>query len=366
MTTELLPMHARWPASSLLWNDRDLILGDMSTIRSAALRGFRTTVAELGGDADELAAKAGLSPVALDSDDVLVADLAVARVLESAARELDCPDFGLRVATRQDLGSLGPLALAIRNAPTVASVLECTSRYLFLHARGMSVAAEADPNGARGVLALRYGVSPDERVVSAQGMDLGLGFLHRALEFLLGGRYGLRSVDLPYRPRAPIERYERFFGAPVQIARPAAMLRVPRSITTLPLAGADEALMRSALTFLAEQAPFRPAPTVAAQVQHAVRQSLGTTPAEISVVAKVLAVHPRTLQRRLAAEGTSFAAILDEVRRKQARRYLTTTDLPMSQIAAMIGLTEQSTLTRCCRRWWDATPREVRRGTQTH
>ncbi len=158
------------------------------------------------------------------------------------------------MATRQDLGSPGPLALAIRNAPTVATVLECTSRYLFLHAQGMSIAAEADPNGARGVLALRYGVSPDERLVSAQGMDLGLGFVHRALEFLLGGRYGLRSVDRPYRPRAPIDRYERFFGAPVQIARPAAMLRVPRSITTLPLSGADETLMRSALTFLAADA----------------------------------------------------------------------------------------------------------------
>ncbi|MFE3224402.1 AraC family transcriptional regulator [Nocardia sp. NPDC059228] len=336
----------------------------MSTIRSAALRGFRATVAELGGDADELAARAGLSPVALDSDDVLVSDLTVARVLESAAQVLDCPDLGLRVAMRQDLGSLGPLALAIRNAPTVATVLECTSRYLFLHARGMSIAAEADPNGARGVLALRYRVAPDERVVSVQGVDLGLGFVHRALEFLLGGRYGLRSVDLPYRPRAPIDRYERFFGAPVQIARPAAMLRVPRSITTLPLSGADETLMRSALTFLAEQAPFRPAPSVAAQVQHVLQQSLGTAPTEIGVVAKVLAVHPRTLQRRLSAEDTSFAAILDEVRRNQTRRYLTTTDMPMSQVAAMVGLTEQATLTRCCRRWWNATPREVRRSAQ--
>ncbi|QHE66894.1 AraC family transcriptional regulator [Rhodococcus sp. WAY2] len=337
----------------------------MSTIRSAALRGFRATVAELGGDADELARLAGLPPVALDSDDMLVADLAVVRILESAARVLDCPDLGLRVAARQDLGMLGPLALAIRNAPTVADAIECTSRYLFLHARGMSIAMEADPNGARGVLALRYEVSPDGLPVSVQGVDLGLGFVHRTIESLMGGRYGLRSVDLPYRPAAPIDRYEKFFGAPVRIARPAALLRVPRSITTHPLLGADEALMRLALTFLARQAPSHPAPGTATQVQAAVLQSLGTTPPEIGVVARLLAMHPRTLQRRLAAEGTSFAAILDEVRRKQTRRYLTTTDMPMSQIAALVGLTEQSTLTRCCRRWWNATPREVRRGALT-
>ncbi|RYF60829.1 MAG: AraC family transcriptional regulator [Comamonadaceae bacterium] len=334
----------------------------MSTIRSAALRGLRATVAELGGDADELARRAGLPPVALDGDDILVSDLAVVRILESAARVLDCPDLGLRVAARQDLGMLGPLALAIRNAPTVADAIECTSRYLFLHARGMSIAMEPDPDEARGVLALRYGVAADGGGVSVQGVDLGLGFVHRTIEFLVGGRYGLRSVDLPYRPVAPIDRYEEFFGAPVRIARPAALLRVPRSITTHPLLGADEALMRLALTFLAEQAPSHPAPSIATQVQAAVLQSLGTTPPEIGVIARLLVLHPRTLQRRLAAEGTSFAAILDEVRRTQTRRYLTTTDMPMSQIAALVGLTEQATLTRCSRRWWNATPREVRRG----
>lgn len=97
----------------------------MSTIRSAALRGFRATVAELGGNADAYASQAGLPVVALDSDDVLVSDLAVARILESAAHELDCPDLGLRIASRQDLGMLGPLALAIRNAPTVEDALGC-------------------------------------------------------------------------------------------------------------------------------------------------------------------------------------------------------------------------------------------------
>lgn len=74
-----------------------------------------------------------------------------------------------------------------------------------------------------------------------------------------------------------------------------------------------------------------------------------------------MTAHPRTLQRRLAAEGTSFAAILDDVRRDAARRYLTTTDMPMSQVASLIGLSEQATLTRSCRRWWATTPTAIRR-----
>lgn len=331
----------------------------MSVIRSAGLRGFRATVAELGGNADEFATACGLPIAALDTDDLLVPDHAVGAVLELAAQKLHCPDLGLRMSYRQDLDMLGPLALAIRNSPTLADVLECSARYLFLHARSLSISLEPDPYGDRGVIALRYGVPPGTPT-PVQGTDLGLAFVHRTIRRLVQGRYGLRSVELPYRPDAPIDTYENFFGAPVRLGRPAAALRVPRSLMTQPVTGGDENLHRLAIAFLAEQAGGTDA-AISPQVRAALRQLLGTTPPEIGAVADLLTVHPRTLQRRLAAEDTSFAAILDDVRRDAARRYLTTTTMPMSQVASLIGLAEQSTLTRCCQRWWGATPTAIRR-----
>ncbi|WP_280371544.1 AraC family transcriptional regulator [Nocardia wallacei] len=344
-------------------HDNYLILDDMSVIRSAGLRGFRATVAELGGDAEEFAAAAGLPIAALDADDLLVADEAMALVLEIAAERLRCPDLGLRIARRQDLGMLGPLALAIRSSPTLADALECTSRYLFVHARSLSLTLEPDPYGDRGVTALHYGVRPG-LPIPVQGTDLGLGFLHRALWRLADGPYGLRTVELPYRPMAARGVYEEFFGAPARFERPAAVLRVPSSLTSMAVAGSDETLRRLAMAFLAELSTgagsaYEP------RVRAAVRQLLGTTTPELTAVARLLTTHPRTLQRRLTAEGTSFATILDDVRRTEARRYLTTTDLPMSQIASLIGLAEQSTFTRTCRRWFRTTPTALRRGQHT-
>ncbi|MFC8048106.1 AraC family transcriptional regulator ligand-binding domain-containing protein [Nocardia sp. NPDC057353] len=332
----------------------------MSVIRSAGLRGFRATVAELGGDAEALAAAAGLPAAALDTDDMLVPDTAVAAVLELAAHRLGCPDLGLRISYRQDLDMLGPLALAIRNSPTLAGVMECTARYLFVHAPSLSLGLEPDPYGDEHVVALRYEVRTDDLPAPVQGTDLGLGFVHRALQRLVAPRYGLRSVELPYRPPAPLAAYERFFGAPVRAGRPAALLRVPRGLESRSLAGGDETLHRLAMAFLAAQTAGD-GTAAAPRVRTTVRQLLGTAPPEIGVVAELLTVHPRTLQRRLADEGTSFAAILDEVRRDQAHRYLTTTAMPMRQIASLLGLAEQATLTRCCRRWWGRTPTAVRR-----
>ncbi len=74
----------------------------------------------------------------------------------------------------------------------------------------------ADP-AAGGFEALQ--VASPIRPGTVQGTDLGLAFLHRTLLQLVDGPYGLQSVDLPYRPPAPRETYEEFFGAPVRFGR---------------------------------------------------------------------------------------------------------------------------------------------------
>ncbi|WP_234390736.1 AraC family transcriptional regulator [Nocardia suismassiliense] len=344
--------------------DNYLILSDMTVIRSAGLRGFRATVAELGGDAEQFATACGLPIAALDTDDLLIPDQALAAVLDLAAQRLDCPDLGLRISRRQDLDMLGPLALAIRNSPSLTHVLECSARYLFLHARSLTLTTEPDPYGDRGVIALRYGVEPG-LPSPIQATDLGLAFVHHTIQRLAEENYGLLSVELPYRPTVPIARYEEFFDAPVRTNRPYAALRVPRNLPNLPLSGGDHNLHRLAMAFLAEQAGGIDA-SIVPKVRATVQQLLGTLAPEIGAVARLLTVHPRTLQRRLAAEGTSFAAILDDVRRDEALRYLTTTDMPMSQVASVLGLSEQSTFTRCCRRWWGTTPTAVRRDGARH
>ncbi|MEX5293994.1 AraC family transcriptional regulator [Kocuria sp. CPCC 205268] len=332
----------------------------MTVIRSAGLRGFRAAVAELGGSAEALADAAGLPRAALDTDDLLVPERAVGRVLETAARELGCPDLGLRVAARQDPGVLGPLALAARHSETVRDALECTSRYLFVHAPSLDLALVPDPYGARGVTAVRYGAAAgDPGRGSPQGTDLGLGLLHRALSSLVGGSYGLRTVELAHRPSAPLRAYERFFGAPVRTGRPEVLLRIPTSTLARPLHG-DAGVRQVALAFLDTQLPGSGS-AWAPRVRGVLVQLLGTTAPEIGAVARVLELHPRTLQRRLAEEGTTFGAVLDEARRSAALRWLTTTDVPLGRIAGLVGLSESSALTRCARRWWGVPPRTVRR-----
>jgi AraC-like DNA-binding protein len=333
----------------------------MALIRSAALRGFRATVAELGGDADRFASEVGLSVAALDSEDLLIPVVKLAAVLRYASAKLGCPDLPLRIAPRQDLSMLGPLALAIRSCSTADEALTCAARYVFVHSPNISLSLEADPYRARGVAALRFGTPVVSRTHDPT-VDLGLALLHTYLIELVGGPYGLRSVELPYLPLARLSVYEDFFHAPVRVEQDAALLRLPRTTLKRPLKeGGNLHLRHLAEAFLAEKFTSSAARDFAPQVRAYVQQSLGTTAPDIASVAAMFGLHPRTLQRRLSEEGTTFGHLLDDVRRHAARRYLTGTDMPMTQVAALLGLSEQSALSRCCRRWWGTTPRSVRR-----
>lgn len=329
----------------------------VSLVRSAGLQKFRQCAEDLGGHADGYARQAGLPNGALDTDELLVEDRAIAAALEIAAADLGCPDFGLRVGEAQDFRMLGPLSVAMQNSSSVADAMECMSRFMFVHARDLSVSLIDDPDKVRGVVALRYsfGVQP-----LPQAADMTMAFVHRTLKFLIGSDYGLRTIDLPHEPVAPRERYQSAFGVRVRFNCPAAQLRVPKTLLSRRLDGVDETLRALAMTFLSRQAR-QPGPVMAGRVRAVLDQALGTGSVELADVARVLAVHPRTLQRQLKAEGQSFASVLDDVRRAHARRYLTTTDMPLSQVGHLVGLSEQAVLTRCARRWWGRTPSAMRR-----
>lgn len=65
----------------------------------------------------------------------------------------------------------------------------------------------------------------------------------------------------------------------------------------------------------------------------------------------------RTLQRRLASEGSSFQSLVDDARRRLALRLLRQQDdIALTEVTFMTGFSDQSALTRASRRWTGQTP----------
>lgn len=329
-------------------------------IRAASLRGFGALVTELGGDPAELLERFGIAPQTLQDEDGLLSITAHDRMLDAAADALDCPDLGLRLAERQDLTILGPVARAIRSAETATEALDSAAQFMFVHSPVLTIGVDEDPWGRRGVVALTYRKELAESPYSPQAIELGLGVFYQVAVQLLGHSTGLRSVEIPHGPLSPVGRYLEFFGADVKFDRPVAALCADRRVLDSAFATADEQIRRGALDHLAD-AYADPAASLANQVRRVVSESLPGQIPPLATVARTLLLHPRTLQRRLAVVDTTYERVVDDLRRDRAHRFITTTDLSFIQIADLVGFAEQSTLSHAVRRWFGVSPGELRR-----
>ena len=92
-----------------------------------------------------------------------------------------------------------------------------------------------------------------------------------------------------------------------------------------------------------------------------IRQRLLYGEPALEDVAEMLGMASWSLQRRLREQGLSFSQLVDNVRRELANRYLRQPQLPISQLALLLGYSETSAFSRAFRRWFGVSPRQWRR-----
>ncbi|MDB5972254.1 MAG: transcriptional regulator, AraC family [Hydrocarboniphaga sp.] len=214
---------------------------------------------------------------------------------------------------------------------------------------------------ADGCVELRLDIVLARLPARRQVMDQCLGDLHRILQFLARGNYELRGVALPHTPTAGLSRYTRCFGAAVHPDQEFGGLHVTPRTLSASLSDVNQSLRQMALDYL-NRHYVDPGQSISYRVRRALGSTLSTTRGSKSAVADLLFLHPRTLQRKLTLEGTTFQELLDEIRQQTALHFLRETRIPLAQLTGLLGLSDQSVLTRSCLRWFGLTPSRIRSG----
>jgi AraC-like DNA-binding protein len=326
-------------------------------VRAQALRGYRELVVELGGDPRRLLRAAKVTVATFDEPDSFISFRALIELLERSSRDLECPDFGLRLAARQDIGILGPLAVAMRYAATLGEAMRCASKYIHVYNAAIGFSIRADERDDQALVTLDVLSAHEPRC--AQTIEHGVGITSRIVSMLSAGRSRPTNVWLPHPAVSSRSAYRRHLGAPVEFDAPRAALAIDRAALDLALREHDDELQTLAIRYLDVQSPVRRT-SLADEVRVTVERLLGTGACSYAEVAGALSMHPRTLQRRLRAEGATFEDIKDDARRDLAERYLAHPDVPLTQVTALLDYGEQSALTRSCQRWFRTTPRALR------
>ena len=103
-------------------------------VHARLLRFFPDLVAGLGGDPMLLVQRAGIHPKKLAEGQSGASYRQMVRLIEVAAAELRCPDFGMRLAKLQGGGGMfGPLGLVMRNSRTFGDALDYVSKHTYAH-----------------------------------------------------------------------------------------------------------------------------------------------------------------------------------------------------------------------------------------
>lgn len=331
----------------------------MTLIRGTCLVGFPGLMRDLGADPEPVLRASGIPVDAVGDIDSFVGYANVMDALESAARVSGARDFGLQLAQRQDLDILGPVSAVALSAPTVGEGIEAIGRYLAFYSRGLrvSLAATDHPERVRLGLAFMLEDPPAHR----QTTELTLGLTLKIMRLLSGSRP--LCVHVPHDPLSAPDTYEGHLGAQVRFAEPLMGFTLRTRDLDGPLGHGGE-LHRCVTSYLdralADEPHSDERSDLVASVTTLVRHLLPTRRLMIGVVAAHLALHPKTLQRQLAARGHTFDELVDSVRRDVAVKLLRDTEMPLGQISGLLGYSEQSTFSRRCRHWFSASPRAAR------
>ena len=213
----------------------------------------------------------------------------------------------------------------------------------YMHLHNEALRLHVDVQDGNAILSLA--IDLDRMVPMRQGIELGIGFLHRSLQRLLGASWKPSVVCFAHG--APVRRdaHRRFFGTTVEFNQDYNGIVFPaRDIDAL-VPMADAALAGHVRQYL-DTLSSRPNRTTSSSVRDCIQVLLPSGTCSASRVAKHLGVDRRTINRHLARDGETFAKMLDHVRVELATRYIASSDRRLSDAAILLGFSCLSAFSR--------------------
>jgi AraC-like DNA-binding protein len=325
--------------------------------RVGALIAVPALLRELGGEPAQVLAAAGLDASALEFAENTVPYATLGRLLQEGARRTDCDHFGLLVGQAWHLSTMGLVGELVRHSSSVGEGLRMGVVYQHLHSQG----GVAFLRGSGAMTEFGYAIYYEGARGASQIYDAALSAFMNFMRDLCGSSWVPSEVLLARAPPENSSPWRRLFRCPVRFNSDRSVLRFAGNWLSRPVAGADARVLRE----LQKQASGLTQPDLIEKLRRSLRVLLLSGISSGDTIADMLAMHRRTLNRRLKAQQTSFRRVLEDVRFDAARQLLHTTHLTVADVAAAIGYAGVSPFTRAFRRRSGTTPAGWRHAART-
>jgi len=309
-----------------------------------------------GFDPAPLFHKAGIEPETIRDPNARIDNRRSDAVVHLAAARIRDPSFGLQGTHCWHPSNLGALGHAWLASSTLRRALERLVQYW----RILDLEGNVSLRDTREGIEFRSAPPSVDPVVDAVGGDLTIAIIVDMCRMNYGNT--LTPLRVGFRRTRPGNAlpYERVFGCQPAFGRGFDSFVLKRAVADFPLPTSNRQLAAVHDRILMEELARLDRNDVLTRARAALLERLATGEVSEDTLAADLNVSRRTLQRRLADENTTYAALLDATRRDLALRYVEDPAKSITEIAFLLGYSQHSVFTRAFRRWTGKSPSRYR------
>lgn len=325
----------------------------------------RNTVLFAGGHAKgiaEICADIGIAVEDLDVADMrLTLDQCCAGIV-AATRVSGDHLLGLHLGERTNLSALGLAGLMMGSSQYALDVLHCAQEFsqAFTNLQSFRLEMVGDEvHLYTEVVPVWVDRSP---ATAIHVIETSYSSVVHQLELLT--RKHIRPIRLRFRHARPADtsEHERIFRCRPEFGQDANCMVFAAADLRAPIIGHNKPLNDMLKVMYEEQVrKHTEGAAFSEKVKQVMLGNMQVTFPPLEVIAEVLRMTPRTLQRKLQQEGTTFRELTDAVKQELAESLLGNPDLTIADIAYKLGYFEPTSFQRAFRQWTGGTPMEFRK-----
>lgn len=312
---------------------------------------------EIGRDPQPFLERAGIPLEALSSVDYSITPSQEIGLTLDVYQSLNTPELGLIIGPRYHLSSYGMLGLAAKSSATLADcyrvilgniLLTWTYFEVTVYDEGEHAYVEMNPLRDLGQC-MQFMID----------RDLSAGWC--IASDALGKQLPLTAVEFRHNRPQYADAYETLFKSPVSFGAERNRYRFDATWLNhaLPEAAPETSrVFTNQCRSIAQSLQARN--SFAEHIRYFLMDS-EQNPPSLETISRATNTSPRTIQRRLSAEGTHFQEVLDDVRLNVASEFLLTTSLSMEKIAEKLGYSDAAAFSNAFKRMTGTTPSAFRK-----
>jgi len=304
---------------------------------------------------EHIFSEVGLDLALFENPENSISFIKAGQLLKQCAKSTGLPHFGLLVGQHAGPDSLGRLSEFAIHSPDAGSALKNMILHLTLHDRGSIPSLTIK----EGTAMVEYATYLPLQGGSSQISMVALTNICNVMRALCGETWAPSQVLFTHAQPENIHPYSSVFNAPINFNADMNALIFPEHWLDKKIPGADPEQYHKLVEELTT-IQSRASVDLIEQIRSILFPLIVSGNCTEERLARMLSMHPRTLNRRLKERDTSFRSLLAESRFEISKRLLEESDISIIRISAIIGYADQSIFTRAFHRWSGASPKEWR------